>query len=173
MPTDATLRPLLDQASDRSLALFLIQEYTQATADEMEVELEAIRPYIPDYDDFPGRYAPPGLFLVAEVAGQPAACVGLAPLDAERMEMNRLWVRPEFRQLGLAKTLVQACLAAAAQRGYAAVALEVLPTREAAIRLYRQLGFEDVAPLHDYDFPMVALQRRVQDNADLSPAERL
>jgi GNAT superfamily N-acetyltransferase len=132
----------------------------------MEVDLEVLLPYIPDYDEFPGRYHPDGAFLVAEVDGAAAGAVGIAPIGGGRCEMNRLWVRPGFRDLGLGRDLISASLAWAARLGFWNMGLEVLPTREKAIALYRQLGFTECPPLHDYDFAMVAMARDLEVEAN-------
>jgi ribosomal protein S18 acetylase RimI-like enzyme len=55
-----------------------------------------------------------------------------------------MWVAPEARGRGLARTLVEAVLAWARERGAAEVVLEVTDTERAApaAALYRSLGFE-------------------------------
>jgi len=161
----ATIRQLDSNPADHALGLALVREYTQATATEMGVGLEVLLPFIPDYDDFPGRYHPDGAFLVAEVDGEPAGAVGIAPIGGGRCEMNRLWVRPGFRDLGLGRDLAVAGLVQAARLGFWNMGLEVLPTREKAIALYRSLGFVDGPPLHDFDFPMLSLSRDLEQEA--------
>ena len=161
----ATIRALDSTPSDHALGLALVREYTEATAAEMQVELSFLLQYIPDYDEFPGRYHPDGAFLVAEVDGDPAGAVGISPIGGGRCEMNRLWVRPAYRDLGLGRDLILASLAQAARLGFWNMGLEVLPTRERAIALYRHLGFSECPPLHDYEFPMVALSRDLEIEA--------
>lgn len=153
------IRKLDAHPDDQALGLFLVREYTDATAQEMDVELEEILPLIPDYDEFPGRYQSGGAFLVAEVEGEPAGCVGLAALEEQHCEMNRLWVRPEFRHLGLGQKLVEASFDCAKSLGYSRISLEVLASRSKAIALYRRLGFVDCPQFHTYDFPVVAFSR--------------
>lgn len=157
----ATIRPLDSNPADHALGLLLVQEYTQATAEEMQVPLETLLVYIPDYEEFPGRYHPDGVFLLAEVEGEVAGGVGIAPLGGGRCVMNRLWIRPGYRSLGLGRELVQACLAHAPRLGFWWMGLEVLPSRENAIALYRSFGFEDCELLHEYEFSMIALAREL------------
>lgn len=163
----ATIRKLQLSESDRVLGLALVREYTDATALELEVELESIRPLIPDYDEFPGRYHPHGAFLVAEVDGQAAGGVGISPLGDGRCEMNRLWVRPGYRDLGLGRELVRASLRQAAAQGFHGMALEVVPTRVKAVALYREFGFTDRDLFHEYEFPMIAMERDLRTIHDL------
>jgi len=95
----------------------------------------------------PGDYAPPrGRLFLARDGDQSAGCVGLRPLGDDVCEMKRLFVRDAYRGTGLGRQLIHACLAAAADIGYARMRLDTLPKMQAAIRLYRKLGFRDIPP---------------------------
>lgn len=98
--------------------------------------------------DLPGAYAAPkGRLLLATVAGQPAGCVGLRsfPLDGV-CEMKRLYVRPPFRDGKLGKALIDRILQEARRAGYDRLRLDTHPpTMAAAVKLYRNIGFYEVA----------------------------
>lgn len=110
------------------------------------------------YQDFaaelaslPGKYAPPGgaLLLARGTAGQALGCVGLRPLEAEGCcEMKRLYIDPEARGTGLGRALAQAVVQQARAVGYRQLRLDTLATMTAAIGLYRQMGFIDIAPYY-------------------------
>jgi ribosomal protein S18 acetylase RimI-like enzyme len=160
-----TLRALADVPGDVHLGRDLVREYVVATAEEQAgpdqpADLARLLRYIPDWDDFAGRFLRSGgAFLVAHVDDSLAGCVGLTPLDERMCEMNRLWVRPPFRARGLGRRLAQASMHQARRLGYARMLLDVMPQRTGAIALYRSLGFVDVPPMHEYAFPMVFLGR--------------
>jgi GNAT superfamily N-acetyltransferase len=97
----------------------------------------------------PGVYAPPkGRLLLATVAGQPVGCVGLRPFPQEgTCEMKRLYVRPTFRGEKAGKRLVEHVVQQARVLGYTRLRLDTHPpTMQAAVALYRKLGFQEVVP---------------------------
>jgi len=101
----------------------------------------------------PGEYAAPrGALVWATVRGEMAGCCALRPLDnvdyANACEMKRLYVRPQYRGLGLGRRLVEAILDQARQAAYSCVLLDTLDDMEAARALYDDLGFEAIAPYY-------------------------
>jgi putative acetyltransferase len=97
----------------------------------------------------PGVYAPPtGKLLLANVVGQPVGCIGLRPFPLEGCcEMKRLYVRPPFRGDKLGRQLAERIIAEARRLGYSSMRLDSHPpTMEAAIKMYRKLGFREVSP---------------------------
>lgn len=143
--------------ADRLLALELVREYVDATAVEMGWLPEQIIPYVEEYDNFPGHYLPDGDFLIAQVDGEVAGCMGITPAEEGLCEMNRLWVRPGFRSHGLGQVLVEAGLRRARELGFERMGLDVLPARQKAIELYLRSGFEQCRPFHEYEFEMLGL----------------
>ena len=101
----------------------------------------------------PGPYAPPrGTMRLARVNGIPAGCCALRPLDAvdyaNACEMKRLYVRPQFRGLGLGRRLAEEILEAARLAGYASILLDTLDDMETARAMYQDLGFVEIPPYY-------------------------
>lgn len=96
----------------------------------------------------PGDYSPPsGCLILANFREQSAGCVALHAIDGESCEMKRLYVRPQFRGHGLGKALTERIIADARAAGYRRLRLDtVKPKMEAAVAMYRRLGFREIEP---------------------------
>jgi len=107
-----------------------------------------------ELENLPGEYAAPaGELLLAYSRVTPAAsatptgCVGLRKIEANVCEMKRLFIRPEARGHGLGRALVERIIQEARLRGYDRMRLDTLsPQMDSAIRLYRSVGFREIAP---------------------------
>ena len=111
----------------------------QYRARSLEAELSSL----------PGVYSPPeGKLLLATIAGQPVGCVGLRAFpQAGACEMKRLYVRPTFRGGKAGQLLVEQAVQEARALGYSRLRLDTHPpTMQAAVAMYRKLGFHEIAP---------------------------
>lgn len=96
--------------------------------------------------DLPGCYAPPaGRLWLARADGAVVGCIGLRPYDGDRCEMKRLYLRPGARGFGLGRRLAELSVVAAQEIGYRTMRLDTVPKLEAAIALYRDMGFLEVS----------------------------
>ncbi len=94
-------------------------------------------------------YGPPrGAFLVAEVKGELAGCVGLRARGDAEGEMKRLYVRPAYQGHGLGRALVAGIIDSARELGFERVVLDAAPKTLVAQELYQAVGFREVAPYY-------------------------
>lgn len=121
-----------------------------AYADSLGVDL-TYQKFAEEMAEMPGKYAPPqGALLLARGAdGAALGCVGLRPLGESICEMKRLYVTPEARGLGLGRALAVAVVDAARRIGYREMKLDTLPRLDAAIALYRAMGFRQIPAYYD------------------------
>src|SRR5438270_11381533 len=108
-----------------------------------------------ELSDLPGMYAPPaGRLLLATIDEQSAGCAGLHKLEDEVCEMKRLYVRPSWRGFGVGRALAEITIDEAGRLGYRKMRLDTIAGKMAnAIRLYRQLGFKEIAPYRPSPIP--------------------
>jgi putative acetyltransferase len=90
---------------------------------------------------------------MATVDGVIAGCCALRPLDsvdyANACEMKRLFVRPEFRRLGMGRQLVADNIMERARMvDYDCLLLDTLNDMETARTLYQELVFEEIPPYY-------------------------
>ena len=95
--------------------------------------------------NLPVAYSPPtGRLMVAKVERSIAGCVALHALSPTICEMKRLYVRPNFRGIGLGRVLAEKVVDAARDIGYASMRLDTIDTMVSAIELYRSMGFTEI-----------------------------
>lgn len=85
---------------------------------------------------------PDGCFLVARLDDKPVGCAGICRCEGEQTaELRRMYVAPEARRLGIARTLMNELEETARRLGYETLRLETGPEQPEAIRLYEAGGF--------------------------------
>lgn len=156
-------------------AVALVFEYMAAT------QAETGRPVPSDIAELPAVlrrecsslhdiYCPPGVFLIADLGGQPVGCAGLSALPGGlTAEVRRLYVRPAHRRNGIARTLMSHTHDHAARHGMTRLILDVLPARTAAVSFYHRLGYTETEPFEsESPVPMTYMERAVTSSDILS-----
>ena len=89
-------------------------------------------------------------FFIIRADGAPAGCGGIQFFDEGYGELKRMFVRPAFRGLGLAKRLLEFLETYARAQNVSRLRLETGIHQNDAIRLYEQFGFYRIPPFADY-----------------------
>jgi ribosomal protein S18 acetylase RimI-like enzyme len=108
---------------------------------------------------FPGKYAVSegGALLLATVDGAPAGAVGLRKREPGICEMKRLYVRPAFKGRSLGRKLAEAIVEEARTQRYARLRLDTVADQmQAAVQLYRTMGFVDIPAYYPSPIPGTA-----------------
>jgi len=101
-------------------------------------------------DTIAGLLAQPGVFGLVALAGESPCGFILCRVVADEAEVLTLAVLPEARRQGIARALMAAAMAQAKAGGVARVLLEVSVRNDAALALYRSVGFGEVGRRKGY-----------------------
>jgi GNAT superfamily N-acetyltransferase len=149
-----TITPDLAVSTDLTHTSALLFAYYNATATELELPTWDSADRLPgyfrvDHADPEGYYAHPGAYFTALLGDRPVGGVGVRLLDAGTAEVKRLYVAPEARGHGVARTLMGRLHAHAKTVGATRTVLDCLPQRTGAIALYEALGYRTIPPYSD------------------------
>ncbi len=140
----------VDDVATRDAARDLITEYLRwiaglaAASYGLSFDIDAmVRSDIEDRAKF---YPPSGRFYVVrrEDANVGVGC--LKRLTPSVAEIQRMYVQPRVRGVGIGRLLLHQLLSDARAIGYAAVRLESLKFLSAAHALYKSVGFAEITP---------------------------
>ena len=114
--------------------------------------------------DFPGKYAPPeGALLLARADGRPVGGVAMRRMAEGICEMKRLFVKPGLRGVrtadgrSIGRALAEGIVEEARARGYTRMRLDTIGGKmQAAISLYRSMGFVNIPPYYTSPVPDTA-----------------
>lgn len=141
--------------TDRPALAQLFLGYIDALCTAMPDDRSAITAkYNPDtvdtwLDTFAEIHAgPKGNLLIAWDNSEPAACGMLREFEPGIAEIQRLYVRPEYRGTGLARQISLALMDSARTAGFHTVRLDTGRPLIGAIKLYQSLGFNERSPYH-------------------------
>lgn len=99
--------------------------------------------------NLPGKYdrREGGRLLLAYAPGEKEAvgCVALRKVVADVCEMKRLYVRAEFRRLGVGRELIERVIDEARAEGYQKMMLDTIADKmKTAVGLYQFYGFREI-----------------------------
>jgi ribosomal protein S18 acetylase RimI-like enzyme len=85
------------------------------------------------------------MLVVVDPGGQVVGTAAVRRLAPGVVELKRMWLRPGHRGRGIAPRLMDRCLEEARALGGRVLRLDSERRLEAAVRLYRRYGFEEIA----------------------------
>lgn len=135
-------------------AFALIEEYYEAVDVVVRDDRAALEHYLASADSS---------IWIACVNSAPAGCVMLRPLPEipNAAEVKRLYVRPAFRGLGLAHSLMQAAEKHALAEGVRWLYLDTKDDLHAAIHFYLSTGYEHCARYNDNPQATIFLRKQL------------
>ena len=89
-------------------------------------------------------------FFVTRYDTAPAGCGGIQLFGTEYGELKRMYVRPQFRGLGLGQLMLSRLETYAREHEIGLVRLETGIYQEAAIRMYERSGYVRIPPFPPY-----------------------
>jgi GNAT superfamily N-acetyltransferase len=106
-------------------------------------------------------------FFVLRYNDTPAGCGGVKLFGRKYGEIKRMYVRPQFRGLGLSKRILQHLAEYAQAQGVGLLRLETGIYQTEAIGLYERMGFYPIPPFGEYkEDPMsVFYEKRIGGEA--------
>jgi GNAT superfamily N-acetyltransferase len=93
----------------------------------------------------PDDLAPPaGAFLVGYAEGRPVCCGGVKRLPDGACELKRMYVVPDARRRGIARTLLHALEQTARDLGFRVARMDTGPRQQHAMALYEAEGYTPI-----------------------------
>jgi GNAT superfamily N-acetyltransferase len=108
---------------------------------------ECFQNFADELSALPGDYAPPqGRLLLAFCDEHPAGTAAFRRLNDDSCEGKRLYVRPQYRQQGIGKLLLDQLIEEARVCGYREMYGDTLKSMQTALDMYLRYGFVEVPP---------------------------
>jgi putative acetyltransferase len=96
-------------------------------------------------------------FFVTRKDGEAAGCGGIQLYGKDYGELKRMYVRPQFRGLGLARLMLENLAGHARENGVYVLRLETGIQQYDAIALYKKWGFQEISAFGEYKPDPLAL----------------
>lgn len=127
---------------DYSLARELFREYAQS----LDIDLR-FQHFHEELEALSTIYSPKnkGGIILAYWDNALCGCIALRNISDDICEMKRLYVRQNHRGFGVGKQLICELITQAKTFSYKYMRLDTLPSMTSAIKLYRSLGFYEIA----------------------------
>jgi putative acetyltransferase len=126
----------------------LLAEYENSLPEDLRHTTSAT-----ELGDLEGSYGRPNAGFIAISDGNLAGCIAYTALDPSTAVVKRLYVRPAFRNRGIARALVRDLLRFAREQRYERAVLDTDRDRLSdAYKLYLSIGFRECEPYGEVDY---------------------
>jgi putative acetyltransferase len=80
--------------------------------------------------------------------GELLGTIGLFPMDAETVELRKMYFAPHFRGKGHGQKMVARAISNARKMGFKKIYLETASVLEVAVHIYKKFGFKPFGDKH-------------------------
>jgi DNA-binding MarR family transcriptional regulator/GNAT superfamily N-acetyltransferase len=150
------------EAPQSAAARWCLEQYFAELAERFDVGFDPAKSN-PARDE---EMTPPaGFFFVAWLDGGPAGCGALKVGDGSTGEIKRMWTAPSARGFGIARKVLRTLEGKAREVGLKTVRLETNRVLTEAQALYRQEGYQEVAPFNAEPYAHHWFEKRLKTAA--------
>ena len=131
----------ITSASDYDIASKLFKEY----ASQIVIDLE-FQNFNKEVENLEDQYSRPEgvIYIIYNQENYPIGCFGIRKLDSSISELKRMYLKEGYRGLGFGKKMMEKAIEAGKEMGYKKMRLDTLSTMDAAIGLYKSVGFYEI-----------------------------
>ncbi|MCR5342131.1 MAG: GNAT family N-acetyltransferase [Butyrivibrio sp.] len=128
------------KCNDAEVVKELFKEYSQIKGAE-----SCFVSFDKELADLEGFYRG-GALLVGYEEDKPVACIAIKKLNDNTCEAKRLFIKPEYRGKGYARTMLNTMLDKSKELGFTEVTFTTKPSvMQIGYGLYKRMGFEETA----------------------------
>lgn len=84
------------------------------------------------------------IFILYNMDQMPMGCFGIRKFEDHICELKRMYVKKELQGRGIGKVVVTKAIEIAKELNYNKMRLDTLPSMQAAINLYKKMGFYEI-----------------------------
>lgn len=141
------------ECDNKDAAIALIREYsTIKGAEKCFVSLDK------ELADLESYYKG-GALLLGYEGDKPIATIAIRKIDDATAEAKRLYIKPEYRGKGYARTMMNAMLDKAGELGFSEVKFTTMPeVMKVGYGLYKRMGFEET----DFDGTTASMRMKLK-----------
>lgn len=141
------------ECDNKDAAIALIREYsTIKGAEKCFVSLDK------ELADLESYYKG-GALLLGYEGDKPIATIAIRKIDDATAEAKRLYIKPEYRGKGYARTMMNAMLDKAGELGFSEVKFTTMPeVMKVGYGLYKRMGFEE----SDFDGTTASMRMKLK-----------